>query len=525
MHPSLTETKPSVTLQVPGTLGEYRTILSGSGSLVELTGGASDLGDLPITHVSYDSRSIREGSLFICKGAAFKEEYLLQAIESGAVAYVSQTPYPRAHVPGLIVDDIRAVLAPLAARAYGYPASDLRISTFTGTKGKTTSSFYLKSILDKDAKERGGAPTALISSVVVDDGAERIPSKLTSPEPLELNLYLARARRAGASDVVMESSSQALKYGRVAGLRFAVGAFTNISEDHISPIEHPTFEDYFSSKLGLFAQCDAAVVNLDMDRVDEVLSAAKACERTITYSLSDPSADVTAISIEQRGHRTLMQVRTPRFTGSVLVSSVADFNLSNALGAIACAEALGASQDAIENGLADVQVPGRMEYIPSPDPEVTGIVDFAHNEVSLRALLGNVRRSYPDRELCVVFGATGDKGIDRREGMGRAAGELADRIIATEDDAGTEDVRSICETIRRFALDAGATDVVIEPDRERAMRLAIRGRRGPSVVVLAGKGSERHMARPGGYVPYEGDAEIFGRVLVEELGGGARDER
>lgn len=506
-------------LQVPGTLEQYINALEDAGVLAGVAGSTSieDVAEIPISLVSYDSRSVGPDTLFICKGAAFKEDYLVQAQSAGAVAYVSETNYTDVDLPCLLVDDIRAALGPLAALAYGDPASHLRISTFTGTKGKTTSAFYLKGILDQQARIDECEPCALISTILIDNGRHRILSKLTSPEPLELNLYLASAWKLGSRDVVMESSSQALKYGRVAGVEFEVGAFTNISEDHISPIEHPTFEDYFASKLTLFRQCRHAVVNLDMDMVDRVLDAASVCESVLTYSMSDPAADVYAEAWEQRGHKTVLTVKTPRFTVDVTVPTIADFNLSNALGAIACAEALGCCRAAIEHGLAEVRVPGRMERIESRDPNIVGLVDYAHNEVSMRALLENVRRSYPDRELCCVFGSTGDKGVERREGMGRVAGELADRIIITEDDAGTQSVMDICKTIESYARAAGATDIQIEPDRERAARLAVRGCDGPAIIVMAGKGHERHMIRAHGRDPYEGDSSMLARVFDQEV--------
>ena len=506
-------------LQVPGTLEQYINALDSAGVLAGVAGSTSieDVADIPISLVSYDSRAVGPDTLFICKGAAFKEDYLVQAQRAGAVAYVSETNYTDIDLPCLLVDDIRAALGPLASLAYGHPAKHLRISTFTGTKGKTTSAFYLKGILDHQAHIDECEPCALISTILIDNGRRRIMSKLTSPEPLELNLYLASAWKLGSRDVVMESSSQALKYGRVAGVEFEVGAFTNISEDHISPIEHPTFEDYFSSKLTLFRQCRHAVVNLDMDMVNRVLDAASACESVLTYSMTNPAADVYATAWEQRGHKTVLTVETPRFTVDVTVPTIADFNLSNALGAIACAEVLGCSRASIKHGLEDVRVPGRMERIESRDPNIVGLVDYAHNEVSMRALLENVRRSYPDRELCCVFGSTGDKGVERREGMGRAAGELADRIIITEDDAGTQNVMDICKTIESYARAAGATNIQIEPNREQAARLAVRGCTGPAIIVLAGKGHERHMIRARGRDPYEGDSSMLARVFDQEV--------
>ncbi len=493
-------------------------VVAMEGVLTGLDCGAGD-DMLRIERVACDSREVVPGTLFICKGAAFKEEYLASAIEAGAVAYVSERAYPAAKVPSIIVSDIRAAMAALADSAYSHPSAKLSICAFTGTKGKTTSAFYLKGILDARAEREGRSRTPIISTILTDDGTGECPAHLTTPEPLELEQNIANAVVNGAHDLVMEASSQALKYGRVAHVEFAVGAFTNISEDHISPIEHPDFEDYFSSKLRIFEQSRAAVVNLDMDFCDRVLKAAEASEKLITYALENPAADVYLSGIACAGGRLSATLHTPDFTCELSLPTAARFNASNALGAICCALAVGATQDDIVRGLAYVSVPGRMEVIrTAASDELVGIVDYAHNGVSLEALLTSVREGYPGRELTVVFGSTGVKGLDRREDMGKVAGRLADRIFITEDDAGTEDVASICNTIAHFVEGEGNHSYTIELDRERAIERAIESTARPGVVVVAGKGHERRQLRPEGPVPYAGDAAIVRRALESFCG-------
>ncbi len=510
-------TQPAAQLRT--TLVRYARILDANDLLLAIRGGSGWLGQR-ICHVTYDSRTVVPDTLFICKGAAFKQSYLEQAAAQGAVAYVSERAYRDVALPCLLVSDIRRAMGLIAAEAYSHPADDLAVCAYTGTKGKTTSSYYLKGILDAEAQRLGTTRTPIFSTIEFDDGIESGPSKLTTPEPIELEQHLANAREAGAREVVMEASSQALKYGRVIGVHFAVGAFLNISEDHISPIEHPTFEDYFSSKLLLFSRCDQAVVNLDTDHVDEILAAASRCRKTITYSMTDARADVYLMGqtpLEDR-MATLARVRTPRFIAEIEVPSMADFNISNALSAIACAEALQISEESIVHGLADVRVPGRMQVVDMPGDQIVGIVDYAHNGGSLEALLTNLRSRYPGREIVVVFGATGTKGVERREGMGTAAGKLADRIVVTEDDPGKEDPADICATIMRFIKAEGNHNARVVLDRTEAIRTALLGCTGPAVVAVAGKGHETRMLRAEGAVPYEGDAQVLSRLGRELLG-------
>lgn len=491
-------------------LSHYVEVLQVAGVLRRVSQGA---GDMQVAFATDDSRAAVPGTLFVCKGAAFKRDYLVSAIEAGAIAYVSEVDYD-VDVPCLLVDDIRLTLAVLADAAYGHPSGRVRVCAFTGTKGKTTSAYYLKSVLDEHARRCGQHAAGLFSSIEFDDGVDVGISKLTTPEAFQLERQLANAAKSGIEHVVMEASSQALKYDRTACVEFAVGAFTNIGEDHISPIEHPTFEDYFDSKLKLFSQSRAAVVNLDMDFVDRVLDAARACERVVTYSLVDERADVYAERLTHTDRGIVARVRTPRFTDDVLVATPVKFNISNALGAIASAEALGIEREAIVHGFERLRVPGRMELYPTESGRIVGVVDFAHNGMSLETMLRDLRENYPDRELAVVFGATGGKGVDRRETMGTAAGKFADRIVITEDDPGPEDPASICDTIARFIERQGNHAWQIVLDREEAIRTCVRETTRPAVVIVTGKGHETRMLRKNGPEPCRADGPMLEEALA-----------
>lgn len=471
---------------------------------------------IPISDITYDSRQVQTGSLFICKGAAFKAQYLNDAISNGATAYMSSQEYPGSGIPGIVVNDIRRAMAIAACAFFDHPSSKLNVIGITGTKGKTTTAYYIDAILrcrqplqSLDHQPKNGMFTGL----VIDDGLSLSRSHNTTPESVELQRHLAHAVDAGCDCVVMEASSQGLKYDRTLGTRFAVGMFTNIGEDHISPAEHPTFEDYFNSKLRIFAQSNIGIVNIRMQHVDEVLQAAQSqCERVITY---DPQEDLSsnadvkllACKIEGRGIRKL-EVKLPSGDIELQFKALGSFNVDNAVAALAACDALGVDHEAMVEGLAYVRVPGRMEMYETDDSDLIGIIDYAHNGMSMRALLNAVRQEFPHRQITVVFGSCGTRALDRREGLGLAAGELADRIILTEDEPDTVDVNDICAEIGQSIKRAGGTYQIIE-DREQAIAHAIAQAERPGVIVIAGKGAECTMLRNGVDQPYGPDAKVF----------------
>ena len=462
--------------------------------------------------VSCDSKTVIPDTLFLCKGAGFKPEYLLDALSKGAFAYVSEREYPEAPAPCIKVTDIRAAMGLLADLAYGHPSGELNITGLTGTKGKTTTAYYIKSILDCHLAAQNHRESALLSTIVTDDGVERRPAKLTTPEPLDLQRHLRNAASVGADYLTMEVSSQALKYGRVIGVDLSCAVFLNIGEDHISPIEHPDVEDYFASKLRIFEQAKTACINLDCDKADRIAQAAAACPRVLTFSQKDPTATVYADNLRKEGGLIRFRVRTPRYQREMALATSGLFNVENALAAIAVAECYQLPPDCVEQGLLRAFVPGRMEQYQSADGEITVIVDYSHNGMSLETALRSVRMEYPGREITVVFGCVGGKALDRREGMGNAAGALADRIILTEDDPGAEEVEAICADVGRF-IAAHHKEYTVIPDRAAAVREAVAGASRPAVVLLAGKGCETYQKRKEGPVPCLSDGQLARRAL------------
>ena len=492
-------------------LGDYVQLLLRHDLLADKGPVHADL-SAPVALVSCDSQVVIPRTLFICKGAKFKEDYLRQAMDKGAFVYVSETPYPNVPLPCLRVSDIRQAMGLLADLAYGHPSGQLTITGITGTKGKTTTAYYIKSIVDTWLASQGHRESALLSTIVTDDGLERKPAKLTTPEPLDLQRHLSNAVTAGADYLTMEVSSQALKYGRVIGVDLSCAVFLNIGEDHISPVEHPDLEDYLQSKLLIFRQAKTACISMDCDHAAEVAQAAARCEKVITFSQKDPAATVYGTNVRKEGNKIAFHVRTPRYEGELAISTPGLFNVENALAAVAVAEAYGISREAVEEGLEKAFVPGRMEHYVSADNQISVIVDYSHNGMSLQNALRSVRAEYPDRQLTVLFGCTGGKGIDRREGMGNAAGEWAHRIILTEDDPGPEEVEDICADIGVF-LKRWNKEYTVIPDRERAVETAILEAQRPAVVLLAGKGCEEAQKRKNGPEPCIPDGILARQAL------------
>ncbi len=495
-------------------LGDYYQLLIKHHLLADSTPLRADLGRR-VALVSCDSQKVVPDTLFLCKGKAFKGAYLAQALERGAFAYVSEQPYPEGGAaPCIQVTDIRAAMGLLADLAYGHPSGQLTITGITGTKGKTTAAYYLKSMLDAWLATQGHRESAILSTIVTDDGVERRPAKLTTPEPLDLQRHLFHAVCSGADYVTMECSSQALKYGRVRGVDLSCAVFLNIGEDHISPNEHPDWADYFASKLLIFRQAKTACVNLDCDHAGEVRSAAASCGRVVTFSQNDPAADVYASHIHKEGTGIAFHLRTLRYERDILLGMPGLFNVENALAAAAVAEVYGIPGEIVAQCLAKAAVPGRMEHYSSEDGQVSVIVDYAHNGMSLEALLRSARAEYPGRELTVLFGCTGGKGLDRREGMGTAAGRWADRILLTEDDPGPEEVADICADIQGYLNPFHKVGDVI-PDRPEAVFRAVLECHAPAVVVLAGKGCEMEQKRKHGPEPCVPDGLLAQKALAE----------
>ncbi|MEY8418069.1 UDP-N-acetylmuramyl-tripeptide synthetase [Oscillospiraceae bacterium 44-5] len=465
--------------------------------------------------VSYDSREVVPGTLFLCKGVHFKAEFLQMAQEKGAIAYVSEKPYPESPLPCLLVSGMRSTIAPLADRFYDHPSGKLKVIGLTGTKGKSSTAYYLKYILDSCLAEQDKPESGIISSIDTYDGVDRFESHITTPDALDLQRHFHHAVQSGLEYLTMEVSSQALKYHRSLCTDFAAACFLNIGYDHISPIEHSDFEDYFSSKLRIFRQGAVNCVNLDCGHADRILAAALEAGRPVyTFSQRDKEADVFASQVRKRGGDILFQVRTRRYEREFRLTMPGLFNVENALAAITVCEALGVPQRHIYAGLERARVPGRMEVYSNAGETVTAIVDYAHNRMSFETLFRSVQAEYPGRRIVTVFGCPGLKALDRRRDLGEISGKYSDLVVLTEEDSGEEDTLSICQEIAGHVAEQGCA-YIIQPNRGEAIRQAILSCKEPSILLITGKGQETRQKRGREYVEVPTDVDYVHAFLRE----------
>ena len=496
------------------TLGDYLDLLAEQNLLAAPIPDGLDRSQR-VTGLTCDSRQVAPGTLFIRKGAHFQPKFLEMARDQGAMACVSQEEDTVPGLPRIAITDTRKVLAPLADRFYDHPSGKLKVIGITGTKGKSSTAYYMKSILDRYQESQGRGETGVVSSIDTYDGVERFESHLTTPEPLDLQRHFANAAQTGLEYVTMEVSSQALKYHRSLCTEFAAVCFLNIGYDHISPIEHPNFEDYFASKLKIFAQAHISCVNLDCDHAQRVLEAAQAAGAPIiTFSQKDPAAQVYASDVHKEDGQILFTLRTPRYTRQMRLTMPGLFNVENALGAAALCEALDIPEWAVYDGLVRARVPGRMEVYANADGRVLSIVDYAHNRLSFETLFSSVRAEYPERELAIVFGCPGKKAYDRRHDLGEAAGAWCDRVYLTEEDSGEEDTLDICNEIQPN-VEKGKAQCRIIPNRGEAIRQAVLESEKPTVLLLTGKGRETRQKRGTEYIDTPTDVEYVQAFLQE----------
>jgi len=465
-----------------------------------------------IENVAYDSNKVTQNTLFVCKGAGFREEYLKVAAQNGAIAYISEKEY-RVDVPCIIVSDVKQALALAAAIYYGFPARKLKLIGITGTKGKSTTAYYVKYILDEYLRERDMPEAGIISSIDTYDGVIREESHLTTPESLELQMHFYNAVNSGIQYMVMEVSSQALKYGRLHGIEFDAGVFLNISEDHISPIEHSDMEDYFKSKLLMFKQCKAACVNLDSDRLPEIMREAAAAGRILTFGTRE-GADIFGYNLKKEGFDTYFRVRCDRFDSEFVLTMPGLFNVENALAAIAVAYVLRIPEANIRSGLRIARSSGRMEIFANKNRDRIIIVDYAHNKLSFTKLYDTVKAEFPGMKVCTVFGCPGGKAYIRRRDLGMLAGLHSDRVILTAEDPGLENVREISEDIAQYVCQNNKNCELID-DREEAIRRSILSSEPGTVILITGKGAETRQKFGTEYVTVPSDTELAIKYLDE----------
>lgn len=460
--------------------------------------------DVDIRSVAYDSRKTLPGSLFVCIDGFSTDghQYAQSAIDNGAVCLVVQKPIAVfGDITIVKVADTRHALAMISAAWFGHPSKEVSMFGITGTKGKTTTTYMLASILENAGKLPG-----IIGTVANCVGAEKIPARRTTPESYDLQELFDRMKDKGADAIVMEVSSQGLKLSRVDAVRFHVGVFTNLSKDHIGGFEHPDMDDYFKSKLILFSRCDNAVVNTDSPHAAAVIAAAT-CPVT-TFGIDAP-ADVMALDIHYASDRVSFRVHSPWYNGLVHVSVPGRFSVYNALAAISAAGIAGLPFEAVQAGLGDVHVPGRAEVVPTPGLPYTVMIDYAHTADSLENILQTVKAFVTGR-LISVFGCGGDRDRSKRPQMGEVSGRIADYTVITSDNPRTEDPAQILKDIEAGII-ATKGDYMVILDRTAAIREAMKMAGQGDVIVLAGKGHETYQMFKDKTIHYDE------REVVEEL--------
>lgn len=484
------------------TLGQIIKALEAH-QLISAVSPQIDFDHMTSSHVTYDSRQVREGSLFICKGFGFKPEYLSAAAAKGAAAYIAQeglADLPTG-LPYILVTNVRRAMSVVALELYNHCYRQLTLVGLTGTKGKTTTTYFIHNILNSYI----GRKTGILSTIEMYTGGEVEEAHLTTPESLDLHKLFDDAISNGITHLTMEVSSQAYKMDRVYGMSFDYGMFLNIGEDHIGPLEHSDFEDYFACKLEFVKNCRTMVVNSTMDHADVVLKVAKQhCQKVITYGL-DAKCDYHAVNIVPAQGGFSFDVVSEGYSHSFCTQMAGRFNVENAVGAIALTKAMGIDDASIYEGIKNTAVKGRMNIFNGKD--VTVIVDYAHNKLSFEKIYESIKADYPGRRLVAVFGSAGDRGVLRRRDVGTLSGQNADYIYLTTEDPQFESVKEICDEIYSFIEPYHVPCEFIE-DRKEAVQKAILGAQPGDVILLAAKGEEPYQKIRGQYIPYESDYKL-----------------
>lgn len=470
--------------------------------------------DKSISEVVYDSRKISKDCLFICicgyvvDGHTFAKE----AVEKGASVLVVQKDVEipaDSDVTIIKVTDTRYAMAFIAAAYFGHPAKEMKVIGITGTKGKTTTTYLIKSIL-----EGAGYKVGLVGTIEVIIGDKHIPANNTTPESFLLQQYFREMADAGCDIVVMEVASQGLKLHRTQGFTFEIGIFTNLEPDHIGPNEHADFEEYQMCKGLLFKQCRLGIVNKDDAHVEAILKD-HTCQ-VETYGF-DASADLYTDDLKlvnKPGELGVDFHVKGKMDFRVEVPTPGRFSVYNALTAIAVCRHFKVEEEKIKAALLKAHVKGRIEMLPVSD-KFTLLIDYAHNAMSLESLLSTLKEYNPKRLVC-VFGCGGNRSKLRRFEMGEVSGKLADLTIITSDNPRFEEPLDIIEDIKTGIHKTDGKYVEI-CDRKEAIAYAIDNGQEGDIIVLAGKGHEDYQEIKG--VKYPLDERVLIAEILEERKG------
>ena len=459
--------------------------------------------DREVTDVTSDSRQVKEGFLFVCiKGASFDGHSVAQQmLDIGAVAVVCE--YDLGVENQIIVDDTRKAYSPICASFFGNPADSLKLIGLTGTNGKTTTTFLIKQILENVGKKVG-----LIGTVQNMVGDEVYPAHYTTPDPHELQSLFRKMVDAGCEYCIMEVSSQALAQGRVEGIHFHIGAFTNLTQDHLD--YHKTWENYFESKKLLFKACDCAVTNLDDEYGLKIVDGC-GC-RVVTYGVDNMKADFVARNVGFSANGVRYDLVGEKM-GRVSCPIPGRFSVYNSLCATSVALTLGVDfTDVLEAISKSKGVKGRIEVVPTPNQNYTVIIDYAHSPDGLENIISSLKEIANGR-VVTVFGCGGDRDRTKRPKMGKIAAELSDFCVVTSDNPRSENPSAIIEDILEGMEDTATPYEVVE-NRKEAIAWAMKNAQPNDIILLAGKGHETYQILPTGTIHFD-EREAVAEVLEE----------
>lgn len=464
---------------------------------------------IPVTELVYDTRKMVAGSVFVCMVGAVSDghDYIEEAVKKGAVAIVIQKEIKLPDsITVLRVKDTRLALANMSAAFFGHPAEKLTTIGVTGTKGKTTTTYMIKSILENTGRKVG-----LIGTIETIIGDKVIPSNNTTPESYLIQKYFAQMVEAGCDCVVMEASSQGLMLHRMAGFVFDYGIFTNLEPDHIGEAEHKDFEDYLRCKSKLFRQCRIGLINIDDEHAKRILEGHTCKVETFGFS---EKADIRATNIElieRPGYLGIAYQVEGLMNFPVKMNVPGKFNVYNSLCAIALCRHFSVTEDEITRALLHVKVRGRVELVPVKG-DYTVMIDYAHNAMSLESLLTTLKEYNPKRLVC-LFGCGGNRARSRRFEMGEVSSRLADLTVVTSDNPRWEEPQDIINDIIT-GIKKGPGKYVEIIDRKEAIRYCIQHAEPGDVIVIAGKGHENYQEIKG-VKHHMDDREMVADALAE----------
>ncbi len=438
-----------------------------------------------IEELIYDSRKAKTGSVFVCVSGAVRDghDFAKEVTDNGVSALIVERPVTvPEHVTVIQVENTRLALACMAAAFFGHPAGKLKTIGITGTKGKTTSTYMVRSILEKS-----GIKTGLIGTIETIIGDEHIPACNTTPESYIVQETFKKMVDAGCQAVVMEVSSQGLMLHRVGGFVFDYGIFTNLEPDHIGPNEHESMEDYIHCKSLLFKQCKQGILNKDSEYYEQIIKGHTCTIETYGFA---KDASLRAENVElfkAPGNLGVSYDVKGLMDFHATVDVPGKFSVYNSLTAIAICRHFNVDIETIQKALSEVQVKGRIEMIPVSD-KYTLMIDYAHNAMSLESLLLTLREYKPKRLVC-LFGCGGNRSKLRRYEMGEISSKLADFTVVTSDNPRDEDPQSILDDIVTGVKKADGEYITII-DRKDAIKYCMEHANEGDVIVLAGKGHE-----------------------------------